>query len=654
MFFPQEMTEVELIVPEKDLLTVTRLLSEKGLFHQADGTYLSTDKGTPSAASWSEKAAAYSGLERRIQTILQILGAEEGRPAAQEYETTADLDTVRPVVEHIEHEVKLTSDKIAAQQKQLEQLENTLRQLDPVAGIGLDISLIRNPRYLFSTIGMMPVENMERLQTSLSRVPYVFLPLSQDNKRAVVWLVGGRKNADVLERAARSAYLNPLVLPDNYQGTPAEIIAQLRKEIQNAHQEIAELKKELARQNEVHHEQLQSLLWEVRASRMMTDAIVRYGKMRYTYLIVGWLVSSAIPEFTRKLKLISRGTVLETIPTRRDEPNQEVPVSLGHRPILRPFQMLVTTYAQPRYDEVDPTLLMTITFPLLFGAMFGDIGHGLLLAGLGWLISSGKLKALRSLASLGGLILACGLMSMVFGVLYGSIFGREDILHAVWIAPMENIMTILITAIGFGGVLLSLGFLLGIFNAYRRRDWGYMLANPKGIAGLILYWSLLGLAVGALAPTMMPVPSIIFIVLAAISGFVVMLSEIFVHLISGHRPLLSEGIGTYAVQAFFELFETLVSMLSNTLSYVRVGAFAVAHGFLTTAVYMIGSMFGPEYSIVWWIVAVFGNLLLVVFFEGAIVGIQTMRLEYYEFFSKFFTGGGLRFQPLTVQPEVEK
>jgi V/A-type H+/Na+-transporting ATPase subunit I len=69
---------------------------------------------------------------------------------------------------------------------------------------------------------------------------------------------------------------------------------------------------------------------------------------------------------------------------------------------------------------------------------------------------------------------------------------------------------------------------------------------------------------------------------------------------------------------------------------------------------MIGSMFGPEYSIVWWIVAVFGNLLLVVFFEGAIVGIQTMRLEYYEFFSKFFTGGGLRFQPLTVQPEVEK
>ena len=653
MFFPQEMTEVELIVPEKDLLTVTRLLSGQGNFHQADATYLSTDKASSSANIWQEKASAYSGLERRIQTILQILGADEGQPQVKEYETTSNLDIIRPLVDRIDLEVRDASDKIGVQQKRLEQLENTLKQLEPVADVELDISLIRSPRYLFSAIGMMPVENMERLQTSLSRVPYVFLPLSQDAKRAVVWLVGARQNADVLDRAARSAYLNPLMLPDNYQGTPAEIITQLRKEIQDAHQKTAELKQEIASLNDLHHAQLQALLWETRASRMMTDAIVRYGKMRYTYLIVGWLISAALPEFTRKLKLISKETLLEAIPTQRAGQNQEVPVSLGNPSFMRPFQMLVTTYAQPRYDEVDPTLLMTLTFPLLFGAMFGDIGHGLLLAGLGWLLSSGRVKAMRSLKGLGGLVLACGMVSMIFGVLYGSIFGREDILHAVWMAPMENIMTILLTAIGFGAVLLSLGYLLGIFNAFRRRDWGYMLVNPKGIAGLVLYWSLLGLAVGALAPAMIPVPAIVFIVLAAISGVAVTLSEIFAHLIIGHRPLLSEGIGTYAVQAFFELFETLISMLSNTLSYVRVGAFAVAHGFLTAAVFMIGTLVGTEYGIGWWIVAVLGTLF-VVGFEGLIVGIQTMRLEYYEFFSKFFTGGGRRFQPLAVQPSVEK
>ena len=141
-----------------------------------------------------------------------------------------------------------------------------------------------------------------------------------------------------------------------------------------------------------------------------------------------------------------------------------------------------------------------------------------------------------------------------------------------------------------------------------------MLVNPKGIAGLVLYWSLLGLAVGALSPAMMPIPSVIFIILAVISGVVVTLSEVFEHLITGHRPLLSEGIGTYAIQAFFELFETLISMLSNTLSYVRVGAFAVAHGFLTRGLY-VGGLVSTEYGVGWWMVAVFGTLF-VVGFEG--------------------------------------
>jgi V/A-type H+-transporting ATPase subunit I len=156
-----------------------------------------------------------------------------------------------------------------------------------------------------------------------------------------------------------------------------------------------------------------------------------------------------------------------------------------------------------------------------------------------------------------------------------------------------------------------------------------------------------------LAPAVLPVPTIVFIVLAAVGGIIVMLSELFEHLITGHRPLVEESIGTYAIQAFFELFETLIGILSNSLSYVRVGAFAVAHGFLTAAVYMIGSLVGPEFGVGWWVVAVLGNLF-VIGFEGLIVSIQTMRLEYYEFFSKFFTGGGLRFQPLTVQPSVEK
>ena len=103
------------------------------------------------------------------------------------------------------------------------------------------------------------------------------------------------------------------------------------------------------------------------------------------------------------------------------------------------FQMLVTTYARPRYEEIDPTILMTITFPLLFGAMFGDVGHGLLLLLLGWLLSSKRINALKGMASLGSIIVACGALAVGFGFLYGSLFGSEEFFHelfgfgALWI-----------------------------------------------------------------------------------------------------------------------------------------------------------------------------------------------------------------------------
>lgn len=659
MFYPQAMTEVELIVPEKDLLAVTQLLSGQGIFHQADGNYLNSDKENASVNPWQEKASIYAGLERRIQTIMQTLGMEEGAPPAVDPKAVpasgvVDIERVRPVVEQIEQSVKRASEQIAAEHKRLEQAESTIKQLEPVADIDLDISALRNPRYLFSMLGMIPLENMERLQVSLSRIPFVFLSLRQDSKRAVVWLAGARNNADILERAARSAYLNPLSLPDTYQGTPTQIISALQAGIQASQEKINTLKADLERLHNEYEAQLQKSLWAVRSSRMLTDAIVRYGRLRYTYLIVGWILAAGLDELTQKLKQLSKETLIETFPSKRDGVRQDVPVALNTSNLLRPFQSMVTNYGRPRYDELDPTILMALTFPLLFGAMFGDIGHGAIVAFLGWLVSSRKVKSLRGIAGLGGLVSACGWVSVVFGFLYGSVFGLEELewLHPLWIQPTKNIMTVLIIAIGMGVVLLSVGFGIGIFNAWKRRDWPRVWVDPKGVAGLVLYWSLICLGLSMLT-TLLPLPSIIFIVLVILSGVVVMFSDVFKHLISGHRPLVEDGLGTYGIQAFFELFETVIGFLSNSLSYVRVGAFAVAHGFLSGEIFVLALMAGPEFSFGWWLVVVLGNLF-VVGFEGLIVGIQTMRLEYYEFFSKFFTGGGVRYEPLSLQPNVEK
>ena len=170
----------------------------------------------------------------------------------------------------------------------------------------------------------------------------------------------------------------------------------------------------------------------------------------------------------------------------------------------------------------------------------------------------------------------------------------------------------------------------------------------QGIAGLLLYWSLIGIVLNA---TMANFPSQ--------SGFgchrgravlMIIASEAVHHLAEGKRPIFKGGFLLYFITAFFELFEMLISYLSNSLSYVRVGAFAVAHAGLSQVVMILASMVGK--GIGYWIVIVLGNLFIIGF-EGMIVSIQTLRLEYYEFFSKFFRGGGVRYQPLSLSGNTE-
>ncbi|MBN1312445.1 MAG: hypothetical protein JXB30_13590 [Anaerolineae bacterium] len=648
MFYPQAMTEVEMVVPAKDLLTITDALAGQGVFHQADGRYLGSKA---EAGSWQETAMTYSTLERQILVAMQALGVVPDPPPQTEHASLIDIEMVRLLLNQIEEDVQTANEKLVGRKKRLEQLRSYLRQLEPIADLDLDIRALTKPEHIFSRLGVIPIANLERLQTSLARIPFVLLTLRQDTQKPVVWLAGAKQDADILDRAARSAYLDPLKIPPIHHGTPADVIASIHIAIERQQQRLVEQEAVISSLRELHAQQLQLLLWRVRVSRMLAGAISRFDKLRYTYLIVGWVPSDKLARFTQLIRKTSKETLIDTTPIKRETAKQDVPIALQGSGMLGAFQGLVTNYAQPRYEEIDPTLLMALTFPILFGAMFGDVGHGLVLALLGWLLASRKVQALHNLASLGSVISICGISATVFGFLYGSIFGNEHILPALWFNPMENIMQILIAAVGAGVVLLSLGLLLNMFNAWLARDWGRLVFDKNGLAGLVLYWSLLGLAVG-LFTDMLTVPPVVLIIPTAIASLSVMLSEMLKHLIEGHRPLVEDGIGTYAIQAFFELFETLIGFLSNSLSYVRVGAFAVAHGGLSAVIFILAEMASPSRGIGYWTVLALGNLFIVGF-EGLVVGIQTMRLEYYEFFCKFFTGGGKPYQPLTLHPSAK-
>jgi len=667
MFFPKAMTEIELIVPAKDLLAVTKVLGSYGVFHQTDSNYPGVASGASS--TWQETAASYAAFERRIQVAMQGLSIDEGQSPAAEFEAMVDLEKIRPTLELIEGDIKKVGDQLSGEKKRLEQLESALRQLEPVAEVDLDVSTFRNSRYVHSTLGLIPAANVDRLQTSLAHVPHVFLTLRPDSEKPVVWLVGAQSNSDILDRAARSAYLNPLVLPEEYQGTPEKIIQSLHQAIEEAQHNIADAKALLFKLAETYQQQLRKLLWQVHTSRVLSDAIVRYGQLRYTYVATGWVPAEDLEGLTARLRTASKEILIEALPTSRQGDNLRVPVALSTNRFLRPFHMLVNTYARPQYGELDPTILMAFTFPLLYGAMFGDLGQGLVLLVLGLLIHN-KVFA-KGMQSLGLLITYCGASAAVFGSLYGSIFGFEGqsidtYLHfhfePVWMSPIENILSILSIAIDAGIILLLCAFLLSIFNSIRSKDWAHLIFGHTGLVALVLYISFLALLGAflsntALAPRIavaiskLPLP---FNFIALVFGLLVMFSGFFRNLVEGHRPLIEgKGIGGFLmffVQSFMDIFETAISMLSNTLSFVRVGAFAVAHAGLSLAIF---SLAGSEPNLKFWIVVLIGNIIIIGL-EGLIVGIQTMRLHYYELFGKFFTGGGMRFEPLRVTPSNEE
>jgi len=648
MFKPQPMLRVELLIPEADIIPVTEALARSELFHldAAEGT--PTVKASDTKLSWHNRALDFAALERRTLTVMEELHITPGEQPPIIH--LISLEIAQRDIVHLEQEAEPLVTALEAAQRRLAQLQQYERQLQPLAQVEIDLGQLRQLRYTFALLGTLPAPQLERLRHSLEQLPYTLTVLRRDGDLLTVLLFGAQQHADILARAARSAYLTPLPILEQYRGTPQDALRALQEGQQRTRQHIVQYEAEIERLHALRVLHLRYLLWRVRASRTVAETIARYDYLHHIYAVDGWLPAEALPQLQETLRALSENVVFEVSPPAARE-FARVPIALDNPPLLRAFQSLVTTYGRPGYGELDPTPLLALTFPLIFGFMFGDVGHGLLLALVGALLLSRKISAWRDLAPWGGILLACGSAAMGFGALYGSLFGFEDVLPALWAHPLESTTDVLLVAVGLGVVLLSVGMLYHILNAALSRNWGQLLFNRNALAGLFFYWSLLGLGLKVFGVAL-PLSTSLLGGLAFLCGALVTFSEPLGALLRGQRPQFHEGVGTYLILAFFELFETLLTLFSNTLSYVRMGAFAVAHGALSLVVFIIARILSREGSLGYWLIVALGNLFIIGF-EGLIVGIQTLRLEYYEFFSKFFTGNGIPYRPLTLLPKTD-
>ena len=309
------------------------------------------------------------------------------------------------------------------------------------------------------------------------------------------------------------------------------------------------------------------------------------------------------------------------------------PTKLKNPKVLKPFEMFVEMYGLPAYNEMDPTAFIALTYTLMFGIMFGDVGQGLALVIGGFLLY--RIKGVR----LAGIISVAGLWSMFFGVMYGSVFGFEELIPAVWMKPMDNIMSVLMLAIGFGALLILIAMVLNVINAVRAREYGRLLFNQSGLMGIICYGTVAVCALLIISGHGLPATIIIGLAVA-LPLVAILLKEPLSHFIEKKKPIMPEGsIVMFLVEALVEVFDVVLSYATNTISFVRVGAFALSHAGMMGVVMTLA---GLEKGNPNWIVIVLGNIL-VAGLEGLVVGIQVLRLEYYEMFSRFYKGNGKPF-----------
>ncbi|MFJ7751109.1 V-type ATPase 116kDa subunit family protein [Arthrobacter sp. NPDC097144] len=350
--------------------------------------------------------------------------------------------------------------------------------------------------------------------------------------------------------------------------------------------------------------------------------------------LVGWSPSRELPGLQAALEPHGasavvlrrpRGVQPPTLLTGDDRKRRQVPVL---------SRLLVDTYTTVPYADLDPARIAGVAYVVMFGVMFGDAGQGALLVIAGLLIRFLKVPWLERFRRTWLFITGAGAAAVFFGFLYGEFFGPTGVIPVLWLEPLEEPIPLMIAAVVLGAVLLAGSYTLGTINRVREGGWAYALYARSGLAGALLFAAVGLLAWGLLASN----PGILVIAaVAALIALVLMFIGLFTE---------SGGGATGGLQASVELVDTVVQLGSNLVSFARLAAFGLTHAALLMVVWQATTaLWAPDWRAVLAIlVFIFGNILTFAL-EGLVAGIQALRLEYYELFSRVFQDEGRRFQP---------
>ena len=559
------------------------------------------------------------------------------------------LEEAVDAVRSIRQTLAQLNDREAELEKQLETYTASYEQVAPFTQLNYDISSILHFRCIKFRFGRISLEYFEKFQSFVyDAVDTILFKCREDEE--YVWLVyfTPAPCADKVDAIYASMHFERLFLPDDYEGTPKEAAQLLEEKIAGVKADLESIRKERQSVLESRREELTGAAERLNRYTRNFDvrklaACTNHDDNTF-FILCGWMTARDAAAFQKESES-DKDLFLILEPDHNDILSKP-PTKMRNPGIFRPFEMFIQMYGLPDYNEIDPTILVAITYSVFFGFMFGDMGQGLCLLIGGFLLYRAKKMNLAAIIS------CCGFFSTIFGFLFGSIFGFEDIINAAWLRPGEamttlpfigRLNTVFVIAVALGMGIIILTMILNIINSIRAHDPEKTWFDTNGTAGLVFYAAMASVIV--LFMTGHPLPAgIVLAVMFGIPLLLMFFKEPLTALVEKKAAAIEGGKGMFVVQGFFELFEVLLSYFSNTISFVRVGAFAVSHAAMMEVVLMLAGYESGSASSVNWLVVVLGNVF-VCGMEGLIVGIQVLRLEYYELFSRFYRGTGRAFKP---------
>lgn len=623
---------------------VITVLGESGVFHPDE------------VANFYDNLQDFTRLQTKNSYAEPLTNLKASLNLAKRQFPLIDVSDYSPSFEELDSfsaaataEIDSLIDAKEAAVKQLEEAQKNLSVAEHFSGLDVQIEPVLKMKYMKARFGRLPKDSLVKLEAYKDSEYIDFAVCTEDKTHCWGVYFAPVDQVEEIDKIFEGLYFEPAGLVGENE-TPGERIEKYRREIPELEQQVQATQKRLDAyldENAEHMTRVLSKLEELYLYSGIRSKALQYGN---NFIIVGWVPTENRKQLKKRLKKI-RSVELD-FSDAKNEMDKRPPVKLKNCFLAKPFEFYTEMYGVPKYNEIDPTLFVAITYIILFGIMFADLGQGLCLAVAGMLMW--KLKKM----AIGKILFPCGISAMIFGTVFGSVFGLEHLLDPMYravgfaekpvevMAP-ENTNLIIFGAIGIGVFLLIIAMFLNVYTSIRQKNYGRALFGTGGVAGIVFYSAMVfGLAAEIFFGIhVMTLPFILGLIV--LPFVLIFFAEPLGNLVNGEKDWQPESWGGYIVDNIFESLEVLLSYVTNTMSFLRVGAFVLVHAGMMLVVFVLAETAGVPGSIGYIAIVVIGNALVMVL-EALLVAIQVLRLEYYEMFSRFYSGEGRAFEPVRM------